>query len=112
MNLGEKYKKAWFDYMSNLDRETLPSLMDDKFELRSLTKGPQKTIESKQEILERISNIGTSIKLTPEVHHSSDDLLVISVLQEWDTGKGIVMWFVKFRDGKAIQQITAKGDPT
>ena len=60
---------------------------------------------------ERISNIGTSIKLTPEVHHSSDELLVISVLQEWDTGKGIVMWFVKFRDGKAIQQITAKGDP-
>ena len=38
MNLGEKYKKAWFDYMSNLDRETLSSLMDDKFELRSLTK--------------------------------------------------------------------------
>tara|TARA_Y100001970_G_scaffold182255_1_gene221752 strand:+ start:177 stop:515 length:339 start_codon:yes stop_codon:yes gene_type:complete len=111
MNLGEKYKKAWFDYMSNLDRETLPSLMDDKFELRSLTKGRQKTIESKQEILERISNIGTSIKLTPEVYHSSDDLLVISVLQEWDTGQGIVMWFVKFRDGKAIQQITVKGDP-
>ena len=76
-----------------------------------LQKGRQKTIESKQEILEIISNIGTSIKLTPEVHHSSDDLLVISVLQEWDTGKGIVMWFVKFRDGKAIQQITAKGDP-
>ena len=44
MNLGEKYKKAWFDYMSNLDRETLPSLMDDKFELRSLTKGPEKLV--------------------------------------------------------------------
>ena len=111
MNLGEKYKKAWFDYMNNLDRETLPSLMGDKFEMRSLTKGPQKPIETKIEILERISNIGTSIKLTPEVHHSSDDLLVISVLQEWDAGKGIVMWFVKFLDGKAIQQITAKGDP-
>ena len=56
MNLGEKYKKAWFDYMSNLDRETLPSLMDDKFEMRSLTKGPQKPIETKIEILKRISN--------------------------------------------------------
>ena len=66
---------------------------------------------TEQEILERISSIGKSIKLTPEVDHSSDDLLVISVLQEWDTGKGIVMWFVKFSDGKAIQQITAKGDP-
>ena len=52
-----------------------------------------------------------SIKLTPEFHHSSDDLLVISVLQEWDTGKGIVMWFVKFLDGKAIQHITTKGEP-
>ena len=111
MNLGEKYIKAWFDYMSNLNSETLPSLMDDKFEMRSLTKGPQKPIESKKEILERISNIGTSIKLTPEVHYSSDDLLVISVLQEWDTGKGIVMWFVKFREGKAIQHITSKGEP-
>ena len=111
MNLGEKYKKAWFDYMSNVDRETLPTLMDDKFEMRSLTKGPQKPIESKKEILERISNIGTSIKLTPEVHHSSDDTLVISVLQEWDTGKGIVMWFVKFSDGKAVNHITTKGEP-
>ena len=97
--------------MSNLDRETLPSLMDEKFEVRSLTKGPQKTIESKQEILERISNIGTSIKLTPEVHHSSDEMLVMSVLQEWDTGKAIVMWFVKFEEGKAVQQITTKGEP-
>ena len=97
--------------MSNFDSETLPSLIDDKFEMRSLTKGPQKPIESKKEILERISNIGTSIKLTPEVHYSSNELLVISVLQEWDTGKGIVIWFVKFKDGKAIQQITAKGDP-
>ena len=111
MNLGENYKKAWFDYMSNFDRETLPSLIDDKFEMRSLTKGTQKPIESKKEILERISNIGTSIKLTPEVHYSSNELLVISVLQEWDTGKGIVMWFVKFRDGNAIQHITTKGEP-
>ena len=51
MNLGEKYKKAWFDYMNNLDRKTLPSLMDEKFEMRSLTKGPQKPIGSKKEIL-------------------------------------------------------------
>ena len=64
---------------------------------------PQFSTDLKKEILERISNIGTSIKLTPEVHHSSDDLLVISVLQEWDTEKGIVIWFVKFKDGKAIQ---------
>ena len=28
MNLGEKYKKAWFDYMSNLDRETLQIKFD------------------------------------------------------------------------------------
>ena len=32
MNLGERYRKAWFDYIGNLDRETLPSLMDDQFE--------------------------------------------------------------------------------
>ena len=38
MNLGERYRKAWFDYIGNLDRETLPSLMGDQFEVRSLTK--------------------------------------------------------------------------
>ena len=111
MNLGERYRKAWFDYIGNLDRETLPSLMDDQFEVRSLTKGPQKSIEAKAVILERLRSIGSSIKLTSEVHHSSDDLLVISVLQKWDTGKAVVMWFVKFKDEKAIQHITTKGEP-
>ena len=85
--------------------------MDDQFEVRSLTKGPQKSVEAKAVILERLRSIGSSIKLTSEVHHSSDDTLVISVLQEWDTGKGIVMWFVKFSDGKAVQHITTKGEP-
>ena len=111
MNLGERYRKAWFDYIGKLDRETLPSLMDDQFKVRSLTKGPQKSIEAKAEILERLRSIGSSIKLTSEVHHSSDEMLVMSVLQEWDTGKAIVMWFVKFEEGKAVQQITTKGEP-
>ena len=51
MNLGERYRKAWFDYIGNLDRETLPNLMGDQFEVRSLTKGPQKSIEAKADIL-------------------------------------------------------------
>ena len=38
-------------------------------------------------------------------------MLVMSVLQAWDTGKVIVMWFVKFEEGKAVQQITTKGEP-
>ena len=38
MNLGEKYKQAWFDYKDNVDRDTLPTLLDDTFEWRSLTK--------------------------------------------------------------------------
>ena len=58
MDLGEKYRKAWFDYIGNLDRETLPSLMDDHFEVRSLTKGPQKSVEAKAVILERLRSIG------------------------------------------------------
>ena len=69
MNLGERYRKAWFDYIGNVDRKTLPSLMDDQFEVRSLTKGPQKSIEAKADILERLRSIGSSIKLTSEVHH-------------------------------------------
>ena len=38
-------------------------------------------------------------------------LQLMSVLQEWATGKAIVMWFVKFEEGKAVQQITTKGEP-
>ena len=38
-------------------------------------------------------------------------MLVMSVLQEWDTGKAIVMWFVKLEEGKAVQQLTNKGEP-
>ena len=79
MNLGERYRKAWFDYIGNVDRKTLPSLMDDQFEVRSLTKGPQKSFEAKADILERLRSIGSSIKLTSEVHHSSDEMLVMSV---------------------------------
>ena len=53
MNLGEQYKKAWFDYKDNIDRDTLPGLLDDKFEWRSLTKAfNDKTIESKEDTLE------------------------------------------------------------
>ena len=111
MSIGERYRKAWFDYIANLDRETLPSLMDEQYEVRSLTKGPQKAIEAKADILERLRSIGSSIKLTSEVHHSSNEMLVMSVLQEWDTGRAIVMWFVKFEEGKAVQQITTKGEP-
>ena len=111
MNLGERYRKAWFDYIANLDRETLPSLMDEQYEVRSLTKGPQKAIEAKADILERLRSIGSSIKLTSEVHRSSNEMLVMSVLQKWDTGRAIVMWFVKFKEGKAVQQITTKGEP-
>ena len=111
MNLGEKYKQAWFDYKDNVERETLPSLIDDNFEFRSLTKGPPKAIESKADILERLSQIGATVKTTPEVHFSSDDILVMSVLQEWDGGKGIVMVSVIFKNNKAVQMIATKGDP-
>ena len=55
--------------------------MDDQFEVRSLTKGPQKSIKAKADILERLRSIGSSTKLTSEVHHSSDEMLVMSVLQ-------------------------------
>ena len=48
MNLGERYRKAWFDYIGNVDRKTLPSLMDDQFEVRSLTKGPQNLLKLKR----------------------------------------------------------------
>ena len=111
MNLGEKYKQAWFDYKDNVEIETLPSLIDDNFEFRSLTKGPPKAVESKADILERLSQIGATVKTTPEIHFSSDDILVMSVLQEWDGGKGIVMVSVIFKNNKATQMIATKGDP-
>ena len=74
MNLGEQYKKAWFDYKDNIDRDTLPSLLDDKFEWRSLTKAfNDKTIESKDDTLETLKGVDTTT--SPEVHYSSDEML-------------------------------------
>ena len=79
MNLGEQYKKAWFDYKDNIDRDTLPRLLDDKFEWRSLTKAfNDKTVESKDDTLETLKGIDTTT--TPEVHYSSDEMLVMSCL--------------------------------
>ena len=55
-----------------------------------------------------------SIKITlasPEVHYSSDEMLIMSVVHEWDGGKMVIMAFVTFKDGKAIEMISAKGDP-
>ena len=110
MNLGEKYKKAWFDYKDNLDRSTLPNLLDDKFEWRSLTKAfNDKTIESKGDTLETLREIDTSP--SPKIHYSSDEMLIMSVVHEWDGGKMVILAFVKFKNGKAIEMISAKGDP-
>jgi hypothetical protein len=110
MNLGEKYKKAWFDYKDNVDRDTLPGLLDDKFEWRSLTKAfNDKIIESKEDTLETLEGINTST--SPEVHYSSDDMLIMSVIHEWDDGKMVILAFVTFKDGKAIEMISAKGYP-
>ena len=110
MNLGEKYKQAWFDYKDNVDRDTLPTLLDDSFEWRSLTKAfNDKTIESKEDTLKTLREINT--KTTPEVHYSSDEMLIMSVLHELDGNKMIIMAFVTFKDGKAIHMISAKGEP-
>ena len=38
-------------------------------------------------------------------------MLVMSVVHEWDGGKMVVLAFVTFKDGKAIEMISAKGDP-
>ena len=110
MNLGEQYKKAWFDYKDNIDRDTLPGLLDDKFKWRSLTKAfNDKTVESKENTLETLKGVDTTT--TPEVHYSSDKMLAMSVVHEWDGGKMVVLAFVTFKDGKAIEMISAKGDP-
>tara|TARA_B100001057_G_C22343572_1_gene754258 strand:+ start:220 stop:555 length:336 start_codon:yes stop_codon:yes gene_type:complete len=110
MNLGEQYKKAWFDYKDDLDHDTLPGLLDDKFEWRSLTKAfNDKTIESKRDTLETLKGIDTST--SPEIHYSSDEMLIMSVVHEWDGGKMVILAFVKFQNGKAIEMISAKGDP-
>ena len=111
MNLGEKYQKAWFDYKDKVDVDTLPSLLDDKFEWRSLTKAfNDKTIESKTDTLETLHKIGT-VTMNAEIHYSSDEMLMMSILHQWDGGKAVVMAFVTFKDGKAIQMISTKGDP-
>ena len=110
MNLGERLKKSWFDYKDNVDRDTLPSLLDDQFEWRSLTKAfNDKIIESKEDTLETLRGLDTIT--SPEVHYSSDEMLVMSVLHKWDGGKSLVMAFFKFKDGKAIELISTKGDP-
>ena len=110
MNLGEQYKKAWFDYKDNIDRDTLPGLLNDNFEWRSLTKAfNDKTIESKDDTLETLKGVDTTT--SPEVHYSSDEMLIMSVVHEWDGGKMVIMAFVTFKDGKAIKMISAKGDP-
>ena len=58
MNLGKQYKKAWFDYKDNVDRDTLPGLLDDKFEWRSLTKAfNNKIVESKEDTLETLQGL-------------------------------------------------------
>ena len=110
MNLGERYKQAWFDYKDNVDRDTLPSLLDDKFEWRSLTKAfNDKTVESKEDTLDTLKGVDTTT--SPEIHHSSDEMLIMSVVHEWDDGRMVIMAFVIFKDGKAIKMISAKGDP-
>ena len=110
MNLGEQYKKAWFDYKDNIDRDTLPDLLDDKFEWISLTKAfNDKTVESKGDTLETLKGVDTIT--TPEVHYSSDEMLIMSVVHEWDGGKMVILAFVTFKDGKAIKMISAKGEP-
>ncbi|MDC1054461.1 hypothetical protein OAQ39_04130 [Alphaproteobacteria bacterium] len=110
MNLGEQYKKAWFDYKDNIDRDTLPGLLNDNFEWRSLTKAfNDKTVESKDDTLETLKGAYTTT--TPEVHYSSDEMLIMSVVHEWDEGKMVIMAFVTFKDGKAIKMISAKGEP-
>ena len=68
-----------------------------------------KTIESKEDTLKTLREINT--KTTPEVHYSSDEMLVMSVLHELDGNKMIIMAFVTFKNGKAIQMISAKGEP-
>ena len=51
MNLGEQYKKAWFDYKDIIDRDTLSGLLDDNFEWRSLTKAfNDKTVEKNERL--------------------------------------------------------------
>ena len=110
MNLGEKYKKAWFNYKDNVDPDTLPNLLDDKFEWRSLTKAfNDKTIETKEDTLETLRGVDTST--SPEVHYSSDKMLIMSVVHEWDGGKMVILAFVTFKNGKATEMISAKGDP-
>ena len=88
----------------------MPSLLDDKFEWRSLTKAfNDKTIESKEDTLETLKGVDTIA--SPEVHYSSDEMLIMSVVHEWDGGKMVIMAFVTFKDGKAIKMISAKGEP-
>ena len=88
----------------------MPSLLDDKFEWRSLTKAfNDKTIESKDDTLETLKGVNTTT--SPEVHYSSDEMLIMSVVHEWDGGKMVIMAFVTFKDGKAIKMISAKGEP-
>jgi hypothetical protein len=38
-------------------------------------------------------------------------MLVMSVVHEWDGSKMVVLAFVTFKDGKAIEMISAKGYP-
>ena len=110
MNLGQKYKKAWFDYKDNVDRDTLPDLLDDKFKWRSLTKAFNgKTVESKTVTLQTLKEVDTTT--TPQIHYSSDEMLIMSVVHEWDVGKMVILAFVTFKNGKAIKMISAKGDP-
>ena len=88
----------------------MPNLLDDKFEWRSLTKAfNDKTIESKDDTLETLKGVDTTT--SPEVHYSSDEMLIMSVVHEWDGGKMVIMAFVTFKDGKAIKMISAKGAP-
>ena len=81
MILGEQYKKSWFDFKDYIDRNTLPSLLDDKFERMSLTKAlNNKTVESKADTSEILKGVDT--KTTLEVHYSYDDMLFMRVERE------------------------------
>ena len=75
--LVKDIERTWFDYIANLDRETHFSLMDEQYEskvINALNVPERKLLRAKADILERLRSIGSSIKLTSEVHHSSDEM--------------------------------------
>ena len=86
---------------------------NDAFEYQFRKKGDDlyaMLISEKMQIpIETLKGVDTTT--TPEVHYSSDEMLVMSVVHESDGGKMVVLAFVTFKDGKAIEMISAKGDP-